>query len=119
MAEVPGDEVIDLVERGEGEVDGVGEVFAVKDAAFDVAFGEDGGLFDEFELLERADEIEIAGAMRFGDAFEFAMDKDRAARAVFVEFVLPPADSQVAAQRLAVVEIRSDYRGFEIEARFH
>lgn len=83
VAEVPGDKVIDLVDRGDGEMDGVGDVFAAKDATVDIAVGEDRGFLGQVELVEGLDEIQITCAMRFGQAFEFSLDHDRAKRAVF------------------------------------
>lgn len=73
MAEIPCDDVVNLVDRSESNVDGVGDIFAVKDAAVDVAVGEDRDLFGQFEMFERLDEVKIAGAMWFGHAFEFAL----------------------------------------------
>lgn len=75
MAEIPGDEVIDLVIGREGDVDRVGDVLAVKDAAFDVAFCEDGDFLGEVELFERFDQVETAGTVRFCDSFELALDE--------------------------------------------
>ena len=63
-------------------MNGVSKVFAMKDAAFYIAFGEDRDLFGDVEFFERADEIEITVAMRFGDAFEFAFDEGRAEYAI-------------------------------------
>ena len=60
MTEVPCDEVVDLVKRSEGDMDGIGKIFSVEYPAFDVAFGEDRNLVGDFKFLERADEVEIA-----------------------------------------------------------
>lgn len=75
MAEIPGDEVIELIDGGDGVMHGVREEAAVDDAAFDVAFGEDGGLFRDVELVRLLSEVEVAGAVRFGKMFEFAADQ--------------------------------------------
>ena len=119
MAEIPRDKIVDLVKRGESDVDGVGDVFAVKDAAVDVAFGEDGDLFDKLELFERLYKVEIAAAMRFGHAFELALDEDRAARAIFRQLVLPPADGHIAAKGFAIVKIGADNGCFQVKAELH
>lgn len=119
MAEIPGDEVIDLVDGRDGNVDGVGDIFTVKDAAVDVAVSEYGNLVGELELVERFDEVEAAGAIRFGDAFDLTLDHDRAARTVLRKFMLPPAYRQIAPERFSVVQICTDDGGFEIEAEFH
>ncbi len=92
VAEIPCDEIVDLVDGGDGDVDCVGDVFAVKDAALDIAFGEDRDFLGKIELLERLDEIETAGAVRFGDAFYLTLDEYRAEYAIFRKFMLPPAD---------------------------
>ena len=109
VAEVPGDEIVDLVKGGEGDVEGVGDVFAVKDAAFDIALGEDGDLFGDVELLERLYKIEVALTMRLADAFELALDKQRRVDSIFRQLMFPPADRHVAAERVAVVEIGTDH----------
>ena len=44
MPEIPGDEVIDLVERRQRDVKGIGDELPVKDPARDVSLGEDGNL---------------------------------------------------------------------------
>jgi hypothetical protein len=119
VAEVPCDEVVDLVKRGEGDVEGVGDVFAVKDAAFDIALGEDDDFLGDIELFERADQVEIACAVRLADAFELTLDEERREYAIFRKLVLPPADRHVAAEGVAVVEIGADDGGFDVEAELH
>ena len=83
VAEVPGDEIIDLVDRRDGDVDGIGDVFAVKDAAFDVALGKYRDFLGKIELFERLNQIETSGAVRFGDAFELTLDEYRAKCTIF------------------------------------
>ena len=112
VAEIPRDQIIDLVIRGDGDVDRVGDVFAVKDAAFDVALGEDGDLLGKVELFERFDKIKAAGAVWLGDAFQLTLDKNRAESTILRQFVLPPSDRQITTKRFAVVEICSDDRCF-------
>jgi len=119
VAEIPGDEIVDAVERGDGVVDGVGDEFAVKEAAVDVGFGEDGGFVGEVELVEGAEQIEITGAMRLAHALEFAPHQYRAKGRVFAHFVFPPADREVAAKRFVVVEIGAEDGGFDVEAELH
>lgn len=75
MAEIPCDEVVEFIDGGDGVVDGVREKASMDDAAFDIAFGEDGGLFRDVEFVRLFCEIEIAGAVRFGKMFEFAADE--------------------------------------------
>lgn len=74
MAEIPRDDVVDLVKRGKGDVDGVGYVFAVKNAAVDIAFGEDRDFLGQLELFERFYQIEVTCAMRLMGAFELTLD---------------------------------------------
>jgi hypothetical protein len=114
VAEIPGDEIIDLMKRGEGDVDGVGDVFSVKDPAFDIAFGENGDFFGELELLERLDQIQISGTVRLGDALKLTPDKYRAKSAVFGKFVFPPPNSHIPPERFAIIQVRADHGGFEI-----
>lgn len=51
VAEIPGDKIVDLMYRGDGNVDGIGDVFAAKDASVDIAVGEDSGLLGQVELF--------------------------------------------------------------------
>src|SRR5437773_2574627 len=78
MAEIPGNQVIDLVERRHRHVYGVGDIFAVKNAAFDIAFRQDGDLFGQLKLLERLDQVEAAGAVGFGHPLKLTLDQYRA-----------------------------------------
>ena len=119
MAEIPSDKIVDLVKRGESDVDGVGDVFAVKDAAVDIAFGEDGDLLDKLKLFERFNKIEVAAAVRFGHAFELTLNEDRTACTVFRHLVLPPADGHIAAERFAVIEIGTDNGCFQVKTELH
>src|ERR1051325_206125 len=91
----------------------------MKDAARDVAFGQDGGLFRQLDLFERLDELEVAGAMRLGHALKLAPDEFLDDRTILRQLMFPPAYRQVAAKRLAVVPGRADDGGFEIEALLH
>jgi len=114
MAEIPRDEIIDLVKRCKGHVNGIGNVLAVKDAALDIALGEDRDLLGEFELFERFDKVQIAAAVRLVYSFELTLDKDRAACTILGKLVLPPTDSHIAAKGLTVVEVGADDRGFNV-----
>ena len=100
-------------------MDGIRHVFAVKDAAFDVALSEDDGLFGDLKLLERLYQIEIALTVRLVDAFNLALDEERTARAIFIQLVLPPADRNITPERVAVVEIGADDGCFDIKAQLH
>ena len=98
---------------------GVRHVFAVKDAALDVALGKYPDLFRKLKLLERLYQVEAAAAIRLRHALELTLDENGREGAIFAELMLPPANGKVAAERLAVVEIGSDHRRFKIEAKFH
>src|SRR6185369_13426532 len=109
MTEVPRYQIIDLVNRRNRHVQGVGDVLAMKDAARDVTFREYRCFFSEIDLFEIADEFEIRSAMRFLHAREFRRDERRDHGAVVRHLVFPPADRQVAAKRLTVIEVSADY----------
>src|SRR5258708_19949632 len=81
----------------------------MKDAARDVTFGKDRGFFREFYLFQISDQIQISGTMRLRQALEFAVHERRNHRAIFREFMLPPADCEVAADRLAIIDVASYY----------
>ncbi len=98
---------------------GVAEVLAVEDAARDVALGEDGRLLRHLDAFERADQLEVAGAVRLRHALKLALDERRDDGAVLAQLALPPADRQVAAERLAVVEVGADDRGLKVDALLH
>lgn len=57
MPEVPSYEIVDLVKRRRREVNRIGDIFAVKDAALDVPFSEYRDLLGDLDLFERFDEI--------------------------------------------------------------
>ena len=97
----------------------VRNVFAVKNATVNIALGKDGDLLDEFELFERFDQIEAAGAVWLGDPLKFTLNKDGAKSPIFRQLMLPPANRQVTAKRFAVVEVCSDDGCFKIEAELH
>ena len=63
-------------------MDRIGDVLSLKDAAFDICFGEDRRFIDQFQLSQRPYKIEIARAVRFGYPLKFALDKDRAERVI-------------------------------------
>jgi hypothetical protein len=115
MAEVPRDEVVDLVKRRQGDVDRVGEKLSVDDAARDIALGKDRDLFGQFQFRQRVNEFEVTGAMRLRDMLEFAANERRGVRSVLAQFAFKPADGEVASERIVVVEICSDDRGFEVK----
>ena len=83
VPEIPRHQIVDLVKRGERDVNSVGEIFPVKNAAFDVAFCEYRHLFGYVELLKRAHEVQITRPVRLRDPLEFAFDQYRAKHAIF------------------------------------
>ena len=60
VAEIPSDEIVYLVKRGDRDMYGIGYVFAVKDAPIDIAFGEYRNFLGKVELLKGLDEVETA-----------------------------------------------------------
>src|SRR5262249_34290130 len=119
VAEIPCHQVIDLVKRGERDVQRVAQIFPLKNAAADVTVGQYRGLLGDLQLRQGADQLQIAATVRLARAFEFPRDQRRNIREVVLQFVLPPPDRQVAAERLALVEIRADDRCFEVDACDH
>src|SRR5215212_8408040 len=107
------------MERGKRDVEGVADVLAVEDAARDVALGEDGDLVRQLDLFERRDEFEVRPAVRLGHALKLADDERRDDGPVLRHLVLPPADREVAPERLAVVEVGADDRGLKVDALLH
>lgn len=59
MAKIPSDEIIDLVKRGESDVECIGDEFSMKYSSFDIAFGKYRDLLGNFELFERLDKAKI------------------------------------------------------------
>jgi hypothetical protein len=57
--------------------------------------------------------------VRLGHALQLPDDERRDDGAVLRKLVLPPADGEVAAERLAVVEVRADDRGLDVDALLH
>ena len=103
MSEIPRNQIIDFVNRGEREMQRVGDKSAMEYAARNITFGENGGFFGEIERFNRRDEPQISGAVRLADLLNLAPHENRAERSVFVEFVFPPANRQIAPKRFAVV----------------
>ena len=52
MTEIPGDQVINLVERGNRHVHCVSDVLPVENSARDVAFRKDRSLFSKLDLFK-------------------------------------------------------------------
>ena len=115
MAEIPGDKIIDLVKRSERHMHGVGNKFPVKNPAGNITFGQDGDLFGKVEAVKIFNYLEVTGAVRFVDTFKLALDEDRAVNLILRQFVLEPADGQIAAKRIAIVQVRADDRCFKIQ----
>ena len=65
MPEIPCDQVIYLVKRGQRDVDRVGHKLSMKDPARDISFGQDRYFFGKFELLERLYKFEITRPVGF------------------------------------------------------
>src|SRR6266550_2264812 len=97
----------------------VSHVLTMKNAARDITFGKDRCFFSEFYLLQISNQIQISGTMRLRHALKFAVHQWRNHRAIFREFVLPPADGEVAAEGLAIIEVSADYRCFQVSALLH
>src|SRR5947207_3416134 len=53
--------------------------------------------------------------MRLSQTVELALDKCRAISVIFLQLMFPPTDRQIASKRLAIIEIGSDDRCYEIE----
>ena len=68
----------------------------------------------EYADSDYAQALHETGAVGLGYAFEFALNKDRAKRPVFREFVLPPADRQVPPERFAIIKICADYGSLQV-----
>src|SRR5437762_3838388 len=97
----------------------VGNKFPVKDSARDITFGEDGRLFSQFHLLETLYQLQVSRAMWFRQALQLAGHQRRNHRAIFRQFMLPPADGKVAPKGLAIIQVGADYRSFQIGAWLH
>src|SRR5437588_3101870 len=57
--------------------------------------------------------------MRLFQSFQLARDQRRNHRAILRQLVFPPANGQVTAKWLAVVEVRADNRCLDVSAWFH
>src|SRR6476620_9082746 len=101
MAEIPRHQVVDLMERRHRDMDRICHKFTVKDAAGNVTVRENGDLVGEFQAFERLDYLEICGAVRFLDAFEFTMDEQRRVDLILGQFVFEPSDRKITAKRVA------------------
>src|SRR5436190_4720223 len=96
VPEIPGYEIIDLIEGRQGDMKRVSNILAVKDPASDVSIGQHCGLVGKLQRVERLDKFQITGAVRLVDAFEFPLHERRDKDAVLRQFVLEPTDRQVA-----------------------
>src|SRR5262249_37395995 len=119
VTEIPRHQIINLMKRGERDVQRVAQVFPLKDAASDVTVGQYRGLLRDLQLRQVADQLQIAAPVRLTRAFEFPRDQRRNISAVGLQFVLPPSDRQVPAERLAFFAVRADDRCFEVDAGDH
>lgn len=60
MPEIPCDQIIDLMERGQSDMNSIGKIFAVKDAARYVSVSEDSDLLIELKTGERFYQIQVS-----------------------------------------------------------
>src|SRR5690606_2521161 len=119
VAEVPGYEIVDLVERCKSHVHGIGEKLSVKDAPRDITLRKDRHLLGEFKLGKCVDKLQVSSTVRFRNVLQFAADKRRGVRCVLAKLAFEPADSEVASKWIVVIEIRSYYGCLEVECEFH
>lgn len=119
MAEIPRNDVVDLVKRGKSDMDGVGDVLAVEDAAVDIALSQDRDLLGDLKLFERLYQIQVAAPVRFFHSLDLTSNEDGTIGPVLGQFVFPPADREIAAKGLAIVEIGADDGRFQIKTLFH
>src|SRR3954470_14003265 len=91
----------------------------MKDAARDVAFGEDRRFIRQLHLFELTRQFQVTRAMRFRHALKLAHHQRRNDRAVSGQLVLPPTNRQVTAKRLAVIKVSTDNGRFKIKALLH
>ena len=116
VAEVPRDEIIDLVKRSQRHVNCVRNELSMKYPPRNISFRENGDLFGKIKAIEVFDYFEVTCAVRLVDTLQLTLNQDRTVNLVFREFVLKPTDGQIAAKRIAIVEIRSDDRCLKIKA---
>src|SRR6266480_4791827 len=90
-------------------VQSIGNVLPMKDSARDITFGEDGRFFREVDLFHARDQLKISGAVRFGDPVKLAGYQRRNHGPIFRQLMLPPTNRKIAAERLAVIKISTDY----------
>ena len=95
MSEVPGNEIVDLVKRGKGDVESIGKIFPVKDPAGDIAVGQHRRFVRHFDGCEGFDQFQVTRAMRLFKALKFASDQSRYENVVLPELVLKPADGHI------------------------
>jgi len=69
VTEIPGDEIVYLVKRGDRHVDGVRHIFSMEDAPLDISLGEYSDLLRQLKLLKGFYEIQTSGAIGLGNAF--------------------------------------------------
>lgn len=116
VAEIPGHQIIDFMIRGKCDVDRISHEFAVEYAAGDIAFRKDRHFFRKFKILQRFDYFQVARPVRLVDPLEFALNEDRAVNLIFGQLMFEPANRQIAAKRIAVIQICTDYGRFQIQA---
>src|ERR1043166_5058467 len=101
------------------DVQSISDVLTVKNSARDITLSENCRFVGQFNLLKILDEFQVRRSMWFRKPLELANDERRDHSSIFRQFVLPPANRQVATERLTIIEIGSDDRSFEVSALLH
>src|SRR6185369_17972816 len=91
----------------------------MKDTLLDIAVRQNRRFLGDLDHRKVAHEIQISGAPRLFSAFQLADHQWRDHRRIIRKLVFPPSYRQVAAKGFPVVQIRPDYRRFEIKALLH
>ena len=109
MAEIPRYEIVYLVIGSDCDVKGITDEFSLEDSAGEITVGKNCRLLRNFDLRQIPNERKKAATVRFTCPFKFTNDEWRDVSAIIAKFVLPPANGQIAPERLALVEISADH----------
>lgn len=109
MAEIPCYEIVYFVIGSDCDVKGVTDEFSLEDSTGEITVGKNCRLLRDFDLRQIPNERKIAATVRFACPFKFTNDEWRDVSAIIAKFVLPPANGQIAPERVALVEISADH----------
>src|SRR5262245_10882743 len=119
VTKIPCYEHVRLIHTGQGDMQRITNVLAVKYSTRDVSLGKNCSLLADLVLRQIAHEVQVGCSSRLARSFQLPDHEWRDVGRIIGQLMLPPANRQIAPERLAIVQIGSNNRSLEINALLH